>query len=134
MREAHKSSVAVVLLAAVCSFLLLGAIVVLLLRWQIPHAQGMIATLAGCFVLSAIFGFMQPLAGWRTGLWTSAAFWLYFGGVSMALFFNSQFEWIPFLEAAAALVTGCIGAFVGGKWNRKAPRRLASQYIGNAKP
>lgn len=118
IRGAHKSSVAVQLLAAACSFLLLAAIVVLLLRWQIPHMQGMAATLGACFVLSAIFGFAQPLGGWRLGPWTSAAFWLYFGGVAIALLFNSGFEWIPFLEAVTSLAVGCIGAMLGGKLNR----------------
>ena len=112
---ARRSLVLLQLLAGACSFLLLAATIVLLLRWQMPHARGIVLTLAGCFGLSALFGFIRPAGGLQLGLWASAAFWIYFGGVAMALLFNDQFDWIPLLEAIAAITVGCVGVLSGAR-------------------
>jgi hypothetical protein len=117
MTKTGKPSIALRLLAAACSFVALAVILVLLLRWQVPHTEGMLATIGVCFVASAAFGFFQPSGGWTLGLWTSAGYWLYLGGVSIALMLNSQFEWTPVMEAIVVLAAGGAGAFLGGKLN-----------------
>lgn len=113
-----RSLLRVRLLAAICSFPLLAAVIVSLLRWEMPHSQGLAATLAACFALGLVFGFARPRGGWALGLWTSAAFWLYFGFVFVALAAGSELDWTPLLEALAALVVGCVGAFSGSRLNR----------------
>jgi len=104
-------------LAFACSTILLALVMVVLLRWQIPRAHGLLLPLAACLLLGGAFGFFRHVNPWALGLWASSAFWIYFAVVFLSLALHRETEWLPFFEGAAAIGSGVFGAL--------ATRRLA---------
>jgi hypothetical protein len=64
-------------------------------------------------LLGATFAAKWPRGSWRWGILASAACWLFFGYVYVALLRYGENDWTPLITAIAALSAGCLGALLG---------------------
>ena len=86
-----------------------------LLYFQLPRMLGVGLSLVVPFLLGGLFGLWRPGPSRLLGLCVSAAFSAYFGGVFIALLYNSERDWLVAFLAIGTLASGWLGARASGR-------------------
>jgi hypothetical protein len=111
--------------ALVCGGGILAALPVLLVGWDIDQRFSRPMVLVACAAAAAVLAYAWPALSWRWGVWLSAALWLFFGSVFVALWINGIPEWQPLLDAGMVLVASCAGAVLGARLESSRSARTA---------
>ncbi len=105
----------VYLLAVASSVLGLGLMMLALLYFQLPRTLGIGLSLVVPFLLGGLFGLWRPGPSVLLGLCASAAFFVYFGIVFIALLYNAERDWLVAFLTVGTFASGWLGALAGGR-------------------